>query len=48
MCLLLPPYPALVVLDGDGHELFRYVGKSNSDRVPKDEFVKKLAALSAK
>jgi peroxiredoxin Q/BCP len=41
-------YPALVVLDGDGKEMFRYVGKSNSDRMPKDEFVKKLESMTAK
>ena len=41
-------YPALVVLDGDGKEMFRYVGKSNADRMPKDEFVKKLEAMTAK
>ncbi len=40
-------YPALVVLDGEGKEMFRYVGKNNSDRMPKDEFVKKLASMSA-
>ncbi len=32
-------YPALIVLDGEGKEMFRYVGKNNSDRMPKDEFV---------
>jgi thioredoxin-dependent peroxiredoxin len=41
-------YPALVVLDGAGKEMFRYVGKSNSDRMPKDEFVKKLETMTAK
>lgn len=41
-------YPAMVVLDGDGQELFRYVGKSNSDRMAKDDFVKKLNAMTAK
>jgi thioredoxin-dependent peroxiredoxin len=41
-------YPALVVLDGDGKEMFRYVGKNNSDRMPKDEFVKKLKSMTAK
>lgn len=41
-------YPALVVLDGDGKEMFRYVGKNNSDRMPKDEFVKKLESMTAK
>ena len=41
-------YPALVVLDGDGKEMFRYIGKSNADRMPKDEFVKKLEAMTTK
>jgi peroxiredoxin Q/BCP len=41
-------YPAMVVLDGDGKEMFRYVGKSNSDRMPKEEFVKKLESMTAK
>jgi peroxiredoxin Q/BCP len=41
-------YPALVALDGDGKEMFRYVGKNNSDRMPKDVFVKKLESMTAK
>lgn len=41
-------YPALIVLDGEGREMFRHVGKSNTDRLPKDEFVKKLQAMTAK
>jgi peroxiredoxin Q/BCP len=41
-------YPAMVVLNGDGEELFRYVGKSNSDRMPKEEFVKKLELMKSK
>lgn len=41
-------YPALVVLDREGKEMFRYVGKSNSDRMPKDEFIKKLEKMTAK
>lgn len=36
-------YPALVVLDGNHEELFRYVGKSNADRLKTTDFVKKLA-----
>jgi peroxiredoxin Q/BCP len=35
-------FPALVALDADGKELFRYVGKSNSDRMKVKEFSKKL------
>lgn len=41
-------YPAMVVLDGDGKEMFRYVGKNNSDRMPKDEFVKKVESMTTK
>ncbi len=41
-------YPALIVLDGDGKEMFRYVGKNNGDRMPKDEFVKKLESMNGK
>ena len=41
-------YPALVVLDGEAKELFRYVGKSNSDRMPKDDFIKKMERITAK
>jgi len=41
-------YPALVVLDGTGNEMFRYVGKSNTDRMSKDDFVEKLASMTAK
>lgn len=41
-------YPAMIVLDEDGKEMFRYIGKSNSDRMPKDEFVKKLESMTVK
>jgi len=40
-------YPALVALDGNGAELFRYVGKSNSDRMSTADFTAKLAASQA-
>ncbi len=33
-------FPALIVLDGQGKEVFRYVGKSNSDRLPIADFTK--------
>jgi peroxiredoxin Q/BCP len=36
-------FPALVVLDGTGKELFRHVGKSNSDRLSTTDFTAKLA-----
>ena len=35
-------YPALVLLDGSGKEVFRYVGKSNADRLPYDKFAAKF------
>jgi len=38
-------YPALVLLDGEGNEVFRYVGKDNSDRLPFDQFAAKIAEL---
>jgi peroxiredoxin Q/BCP len=41
-------FPALVVLDGNGQELFRYVGKSNSDRLSTADFTAKLAEAAAK
>lgn len=41
-------YPALIVLNGEGDEMFRYIGKSNSDRMPKDEFVKRLESMTKK
>ncbi len=41
-------YPALIALDGEGKEMFRHVGKSNSDRMPRDEFVKKLESMTQK
>ena len=41
-------YPALVVLDGAGKELFRYVGKSNADRMSTAGFTAKLTAVTGK
>jgi thioredoxin-dependent peroxiredoxin len=41
-------YPALVALDGNGKELFRYVGKSNSDRMSVKDFKAKLTNTTAK
>ena len=38
-------YPALVLVDSSGKELFRYVGKNNSDRMKPDDFVSRLKAL---
>jgi len=41
-------FPALVVLDGKGKELFRYVGKNNGGRMPTADFTAKLAAIASK
>jgi peroxiredoxin Q/BCP len=41
-------YPALVLINPAGQEVFRYVGKANTDRLAYDDFTKKLAELSAK
>jgi len=41
-------YPALVLLDSSGKELFRYVGKSNSDRMKPDDFMAKLKVVKQK
>lgn len=38
-------FPALVLLDPKGNEVFRYVGKSNSDRLSYDQFTSKLSEL---
>jgi peroxiredoxin len=40
-------YPATVVLDENGRELFRHVGKDNSDRLSYQDFEKRLAAARA-
>ncbi|MDB5343641.1 MAG: Redoxin domain protein [Schlesneria sp.] len=39
-------YPALVLLDGSGQEVFRYVGKNNSDRMKPDDFITRLAMVT--
>ncbi len=39
-------YPALVLIGPDGNEVFRYVGKSNADRMPFDALAAKLAELT--
>lgn len=38
-------YPALIILDESGKEQFRYVGKSNADRLSVKDFEAKLAEL---
>ena len=40
-------YPALVAIDANGHEAFRYIGKSNSDRMSVSDFTKKLESAKA-
>lgn len=41
-------YPALVLLDPTGKEVFRYVGKGNSDRFSFAQFTTKLTELKKK
>lgn len=40
-------FPALVLLDQNGREVFRYIGKSNADRLPYDQFAAKLRELTS-
>ncbi len=40
-------YPALIILDGKGSERFRYVGKSNSDRMAIKDFEEKLGSIKS-
>jgi peroxiredoxin Q/BCP len=39
-------YPALIILDGGGKEVFRYIGKSNADRFSYEKFSAKLKELT--
>lgn len=39
-------YPALILLGPDGQEVFRYVGKDNTDRLAFDRFAAKFAELT--
>lgn len=39
-------FPALVLLDTDGKEVFRYISKSNADRLSYEKFSAKLAELA--
>ncbi len=41
-------FPALIALDGQGKEMFRHVGKSNSDRMSTADFAKKFDVENAK
>jgi len=38
-------FPATVLIGPDGKEVFRYVGKSNSDRLPFEKLAEKVAEL---
>ena len=40
-------YPALVLLDPAGQEVYRYVGKDNSDRLSFDQLKAKISELKA-
>jgi peroxiredoxin Q/BCP len=39
-------FPALVLLDASGKEVYRYVGKSNADRLSYEKFAAKLKELT--
>ncbi|MDX1953141.1 MAG: redoxin family protein [Verrucomicrobiota bacterium] len=39
-------FPALVLLNGEGKEVFRYIGKSNGDRFSYEQFSAKLKDLT--
>ncbi len=39
-------FPALVLLDPDGKEVFRYVGRNNTDRYSFEKLVEKVKSLS--
>lgn len=41
-------YPATVVIGPDGKEVFRYVGKSNRDRLAFEKLAEKVGELSSK
>ncbi len=40
-------YPALIIIDPEGNEVFRYVGESNRDRITFDQFTATIADLKA-
>ena len=39
-------YPAMVLLDPEGKEIFRYVGKNNRDRFSFEQLMEKMAELT--
>jgi len=41
-------YPAMVLIGPDGKEVFRYIGKNNTDRFSFDQLVSKVHELSGK
>jgi len=38
-------YPALILIDPDGKEVYRYIGKKNSDRLSVKKFMAVLEGL---
>ncbi len=40
-------FPAVVLLNPEGKEVFRYVGKNNTDRLPYEKFAAKLQELTS-
>ena len=40
-------FPALVLLDASGKEVFRYIGKNNTDRYPYEKFSARLQELTS-
>jgi peroxiredoxin Q/BCP len=41
-------YPALILLGPDGKEVFRYIGKDNTDRFPFEQLEMKISELIKK
>jgi len=41
-------YPAMILIGPDGKEVFRYIGKNNTDRFSFDQLVSKVHELSGK
>ena len=40
-------YPALILINEQGHEVFRYIGKNNSDRYSFEQLKAKIEALTS-
>lgn len=41
-------FPATILLDRDGREIFRHVGKNNSDRLPFEKLAEKINELASR